>query len=220
MDCAAHKGNAAFNRIELLVVIAAVFVVAMLAYIPIGTSNSIAKSMRIRCVNNLKEIGTAIRVFENDNGDSLKSITGSNCWSFYAKLLNGGRNSILTCPADERKPATDGETLHDNGHLSYFTTANATNMHPQSLLGGDRNIGPGTIPDPEYGYSPATGLGNDVTLTNDVCWSLKMHSRRIVLGAGNVLLADGSVEMTSSAGLRTCVRSAIEGTDVIHILFP
>jgi hypothetical protein len=49
-------------------------------------------------------------------------------------------------------------------------------------------LGPGTTPDPEYGFSPADGRGNDVVINGPVCWSLKMHSRGNPAGWGNILL--------------------------------
>jgi hypothetical protein len=106
----------------------------------------------------------------------------------------------LVCPTDERKPARSFSNLA-NINISYFVGVNANDNYPESILGGDRNPGPGTTPDPEYGYSPANGRGNDVTITGTVCWSLKMHSRGIPAGAGNILLGDGSSQQVTSGSL-------------------
>jgi len=82
---------------------------------------------------------------------------------------------------------------------------NANDIFPQSFLGGDRNLGPGTVPHSDYGYSPINGKGNDVMLSTNslVCWSLKMHSAGNTAGAGNIPLGDGSAQQTTSASLRT-----------------
>ena len=77
----------------------------------------------------------------------------------------------------------------------------ADDTYPQSILGGDRNLGPGTTPDPEYGFSPADGKGNDVIINGPVCWSLKTHSRGNPAGAGNILLGDGSAQQVTSGNL-------------------
>jgi hypothetical protein len=89
----------------------------------------------------------------------------------------------------------------DNTHVSYFIGVSANDTQPQSILGGDRNLGPGTVPAPEYGYSPKSGKGNDVAvpISGPVSWSLKMHSAGNPPGVGNILLGDGSVQSLSTA---------------------
>jgi hypothetical protein len=92
----------------------------------------------------------------------------------------------------------------DNSHPSYFVVASAGDTLPQSILGGDRNLGPGTVPDPEYGFSPTNGMGNDVALQSNspVSWSLKMHSGGNTAGAANIRLGDGSAQQVNSANFR------------------
>jgi hypothetical protein len=112
-----------------------------------------------------------------------------------------GQNPRLTiCPTDERKSADKFSNL-SNTNISYFVGVNANDTYPQAILGGDRNLGPGTTPDPEYGYSPADGRGNDVIINGPVSWSLKMHSRGNNAGAGNILLGDGSAQQVNSGNL-------------------
>jgi hypothetical protein len=113
----------------------------------------------------------------------------------------GQSPKLLVCPADERRPAKDFKTdFKDNTHLSYFVGVSANDVFPQSIQGGDRNLGPGTVPDPDYGYSPTNGKGNDVAvpISGPVSWSLKMHSAGNTAGAGNILLGDGSGQQASS----------------------
>jgi hypothetical protein len=117
----------------------------------------------------------------------------------------GVNPKLLVCPADERQAATNFTTdFKDNRHLSYFVGVNANDVYPQSIAGGDRNLGPGLVPDPDFGYSPANGQGNDVVIyTNTtVSWSLKMHSHGSAGSAGNILLGDGSGQQMSSASFR------------------
>jgi hypothetical protein len=101
------------------------------------------------------------------------------------------------CPWDERKPADTFRKLISDFNLSYFVGVSANIAQPQSLLAGDRNLGGGAEPGPDYGFSPDSGNGNDVAIqTNShagpVCWSLKMHSAGSSHGVGNILLSDGS----------------------------
>jgi hypothetical protein len=177
------------------------------------------KSRRICCICNLKQLGIAYRIWASDHGDRFPTFApqanggwsnllsrpnaSTYCWTNYAVMADSLGQSPLTlvCPADQRNPASSFSNFVANTNLSYFVGVNTDDSYPQSLLGGDRNLGPGTTPDPEYGYSPANGSGNDVTITGPVCWSLKMHSRGNAAGAGNILLGDGSAQQTASGNL-------------------
>ncbi len=210
------RTEAAFTRRELVVVIAVLFV--LVVFLIPALERVSQKSKRIDCVCNLKVMGLAYRIWSNDNGDHypanapltnggwsnlLSSANASTyVWTNYATMANefGQNLRTLVCPADERKPARSFSTL-SNINISYFVGVGADDTYPQAILGGDRNLGPGTTPDPEYGYSPANGRGNDVTITGPVCWSLKMHSRGNAAGAGNILLGDGSSQQATSGVL-------------------
>jgi hypothetical protein len=202
----------AFTLTELIVV----FVVAGIFL------NSVFRqpkqASRISCINNLKELGTAYHIWSNDNGDRFPAATpitnggwsdllhranaSAYGWTNYVRMADemGQSPRILVCPVDERKFATSFSNLA-NINISYFVGVGADDSHPQSLLGGDRNLGPGTTPDAEYGFSPADGRGNDVVVNGPVCWSLKMHSRGNPAGGGNILLGDGSAQQTTSGNL-------------------
>lgn len=191
------------------------------------------KAWRIECIGRIEAMGIAYRLWAADHGGHAPyqtSITnggwsellrdsnaGQYCWTNFAILKDdmGEAPQIVICPADERKPASNfivkGSTndignaaFKDNTTVSYFVGVTANDTYPQSIVGGDRNLGPGLVPDPNYGYSPADGKGKDVVLfTNSpVTWSLTMHSRRIVGSAGNILLGDGSAQQVSSASFR------------------
>lgn len=111
---------------------------------------------------------------------------GSYYWSNYVLLQDdlGQAPKVLVCPADTRKPAKDFKSF-GNKNISYFMGIGANENFPLSILGGDRNLAPGSAPKNDFGYSPDEGTGNDVILqTNSpICWSLKnafggQHCRR------------------------------------------
>ena len=224
---------------ELAVVIAVVVLVGVMMFPALKRAQE--KAWRISCLGNLMEVGTANRLWAGDNGDHVPAeasvtnggwrelLTNSNlgpyCWTNYAIMQTnfGDSPALVVCPADERNPANSFTNGFDNTHVSYFVGVNASDVYPQSIQGGDRNLGPGLVPGPDYGYSPADGKGNDVVLTTNslVCWSLKMHSHGNTLGAGNILLGDGSGQQMSSASLRMIwLRNAGTETNGIRLVFP
>jgi type II secretory pathway pseudopilin PulG len=228
----------AFTRIELIVVILILLFFVMAAFlIPrFGKATTWSAGVdRISCVNNLKEIGTAYRLWAGDNGDRTpaeqtvakggwgdflaNADQGAICWTNYIIMQNelGQSPKLVLCPEDERQAAFNFTNGFDNTHVSYFVGVSANDAHPQSVQGGDRNLGPGTKPDPDYGFSPKGGKGNDLaiptnSLASPVSWSLRMHSGGKRTGAGNILLADGSAQQTTSANFRQTWLSHAEPT--------
>ena len=220
----------AFTRIELIVVIVIVVIMVVVVetsmFMPLRPLAR-AKAVRIGCLNNLKEIGTAYRLWAGDNGDRTpaeqtvvkggwadfltNADQGAICWTNYAIMSNelGRSAKLLICPADERLAATDFATdFKDNTHLSFFVGVSASDIYPQSIQGGDRNLGNGPEAYRGFGYSTSSGKGNDVpiqtnSLFKPVAWSVRMHSASNAAGAGNILLGDGSAQQASSAGFRT-----------------
>jgi type II secretory pathway pseudopilin PulG len=212
----------AFTRIELIGVIVLLVVLAPALLLPLGRRTK--KAQRISCINNLKQIGVAYRIWSNDHGDRFPAsqsvvlggcrelLTNTDrgflCWANYATMSNelGQSPKLLVCPLDQRKPADTFSNFDSNTNLSYLVGVGTDDNYPQSLLGGDRNLGAGTEPDRNYGFSPENGQGNDVAIqtnskTGPVCWSLKIHS----LGTnycGNILLGDGSSQQVSSGNFR------------------
>lgn len=212
--------------IEFLAVIAIICVLASMLLPSLARPRHSGGGF-LSCFNNLKQVGVAYRVWANDNGDRFPSFTaetgggwndylshtdaGTYCWTNYAVMANemGQSPRIVTCPSDVRKPADDFTNLA-NTNVSYFVgiVSNASFAH--AILAGDRNLGPGTIPDPQFGFSPANGRGNDVLIKGPICWSQKTHSRGNPAGVGNILMADGSVQQTTSAAMRDVwIKSAL-----------
>jgi type II secretory pathway pseudopilin PulG len=223
------RGQSAFTLIEVFVVIVVLVVLAVL--IMPNLMPGVRKPSRAYCVecrNNLHQIGIAYRIWSGDNGDlfpSERSVAkggwedlltnanqGTNCWTNYALMASdlGGNPKVLLCPADERSAAKDfGRDFNDNTHLSYFVGVDADEYHPLKILGGDRNLGPGSEPDPDYGFSPKDGNGNDVAvpISGRVSWSLKMHSVG-PSGAKDIMLGDGSVQRVSKSSINQYLTNA------------
>jgi competence protein ComGC len=216
-----QKSNRNLSAFTLVEVSIMVLIIALLAlvYLPTVVTRPRQPAFRISCVNNLKEISVAYRLWAGDNGDLVPSqqtvasngwrdfLTnanqGSNCWLNYSIMSNelGQAPKLLYCRTDERQPALVFDKSFDNTHVSYFVGVSANDEQPQSIQGGDRNLGPGLVPTNDYGYSPKSGKGNDVAIPikGPVSWTLKMHSAGNTAGAGNIMLGDGSCQQVSTA---------------------
>jgi len=221
----------AMTLVELIVVLAVLSLLAAMLLPAMMPAKQ--RSNYITCASNLKEIGTAYRLWAADNGglppsqqimkkggwsDCLTNANqGAICWTNYLIMADelGQSPNMVVCPNEARKAASSFSNLFDNTHVSYFVGVCANDVYPQSIMGGDRNLGPGTKPDPDYGFSPKSGKGNDVILpiSSPVSWTLKIHSAGNPAGAGNILRGDGSGEQASTAFLRQMFMPNAQGTN-------
>jgi prepilin-type N-terminal cleavage/methylation domain-containing protein len=151
------------------------------------------------------------------------SLSVPNMYTVFLVMSNELSNpKVITCPADSRSPGATNFTSNlaatpptaggKNLSTSFFVGKDADETLPQMFLSGDRNIGASSTTT-DFGYSNATtggdptdGNGADVALGTNFGtstsaqnggWTSKMHQQ-----AGNVGLADGSVQQYSESALR------------------
>jgi prepilin-type processing-associated H-X9-DG protein len=198
----------AFTRVELICVVVVVAVGVLAAMLLPTGPRPRQKAVRISCVNNLKEIGVAFRVWENDFGAYPMEMStnkgGTKEYDFGPEVFRqfqimqddmGQSPRIVVCPADTARVAATSFTNFGNSNVSYFVgiTVSAANTNGDLFLGGDRNL------NDELGPLRSVSV---LTTNQQIAWGTGLHSP-----GGNILFSDGSVQELSTPGLKTALRN-------------
>jgi type II secretory pathway pseudopilin PulG len=221
MESTLHlRKSRAFTLVEILAIIVCLGLIAC-ALIP-ALIRAKANQRLAQCVSNLRQTGTAFRLWADDvsqnrypmrysfaQGGSLDALTNGEVFRHFQCISNElSSTQALTCPADTRQPAAIFQSLQ-NSNISYFVGVDADESDPRLALAGDRNW-------EVNGSSMPTGLVTIMT-NSGIAWTKDMHRE-----SGNICLADGSVQKFTSLQLQQWLLDAVKSgsTNAQRLAFP
>src|SRR5688572_7740610 len=130
------SGRAGLSLLELMVLVAVMALIAMVLLPMLGGRHRHASHGRIKCVNNLKNVGLAFRIFATDNNDLFPGqVMASNGVELanmdvvtVLKYLSNELSTpkILICPKDEKREETTNFVSLTAKNLSYFASLSAS----------------------------------------------------------------------------------------------
>lgn len=224
----ALRSRRGMTIVEFIVVVAVLFVVA--AMVLPNFERRRPPAYRIKCVNNLKNVGMAFRIFATDHDDrfpmDVSSTSGGSkefvddrnqIWRHFLVLSNElSTPKLVLCPKDAERieatafatnrPATGSAQsfvpFASNTNISYFIGVQATETNPDSLLAGDRNL-TNDMPFLRYHIPAVRSLGTNHTAQRGVGFDHHIHAH-----AGNILMGDTSVQQLDTRRLRQALRES------------
>ncbi|MHB9134378.1 MAG: prepilin-type N-terminal cleavage/methylation domain-containing protein [Armatimonadota bacterium] len=192
-----------FTLIELLVVIAIIAILAAILFPVFAKARE--KARQTSCINNQRQIGIAINMYVQDNGETFFPDPVSSSWATYLKPYN--EPSIYDCPTRTGKGSNDAPEYALNGHV--FNAALGDVKNPSEIvITADMNATGMWGDYAFFGGGPSKKVLNPGT--NDFKQILDArHNQNIV-----VSLADGSVQAVASKNTTPNVAFILAGLGV------
>jgi len=225
-------GANAFSRLELLACIFAFGLLTLIVLPSLATSH--ARGDRVRCFNNLRQIGVGFSEYASEHGQrmpwfvpvgeggSLEYPARNELYIQMSVLSNYVSSPRILVEAGEGSQARQathwgndpfGGFMSFRGNsISYFLGLDG-NFNIPALLAGDRNVLHAGFGPCATGISPAANLA---TYGPPAAWTRGNHGTN-----GNVVRYDGSVEELDNSGLLRSVNAArVDGADIYHLMLP
>jgi len=135
--------------------------------------------------------------------------------AFFEIMSNQVVNpKILYCPSDATFQPALTWALTNSGaaspaNVSYFIGGDASDVNPQTILDGDRNLSGNASGNPLYVGTAQNVLAGG---NNSSYW----NPNDLHLGFGNIGLADGSVQQDSISGIQTDLQNGTNGVSFLN----
>lgn len=128
---AALSRTSGFTLLELLMVVGIIAILASLA-VPILSSTTAARHKTV-CLNNMRQIATAMLTYCNDNNGQFppginKGLAWNQTISPYMGLQSNSSNRIFTCPNDPR-----GYRLSNGTYAGFYARSYSLSGMPDDL---------------------------------------------------------------------------------------
>jgi prepilin-type N-terminal cleavage/methylation domain-containing protein len=213
------NGNG-FTLVELLVVIAVIATLAALR-LP-ALSRAKERARRIQCLNNVRQIGVALRLYADDNRDLLPDCTTNNPtfygtwwpWDLNTNLVHqleggGAKRSLLYCPSNAG--------MDDDLHWNFWELHPE---HPIRVLGyiflvkgsiqADKDLWRMTMlangitspTDSELSADAVASTREDYTLIQGMIRDRTSHLNGRVPAGGNIVFEDGHASWRQFSEMR------------------
>jgi prepilin-type N-terminal cleavage/methylation domain-containing protein len=214
-SCATPTRGMTLVELTCVTVVMSILVLMILP----ATAHHKSGGRRVKCINNLKNIGLAFRIYSTDNNDLFPFQVSTNRGG-TSELVNDvaaqfrilsnelSTPKILICPRDYPRlnEATNWQSLSAK-HLNYLVGMDASETNASSILGGDDGF-------LVNGGKTKPGL-NKLTATNTVIYPKKFHIDR---DGANLVFGDGRVETIGAKDLPKKI--AASGAPTNHFVLP
>ena len=206
------RGRCGFSRTELLVCLV---VLVLLTAIAIPLLKQLKpRGAYMSCKFKLQWIYSGLRSTGMTENWEMSRFQAPLPAAAFRSLSNLIAPPILVCPTDARHYATNWQQLA-NTNLSYFLSLSSMEGSPKAtVLAGDRHVSP---------------RGDVILDTSAPGFAAKWHSQLglhpsrdrkewgLSVPYGNILFADGHVEMLDDVGLAKAVGNSNGGTNLLAI---
>jgi prepilin-type processing-associated H-X9-DG protein len=176
----ARKHRLGFTLVELVVLVVAVVVLVGLLIPAITVCDGRTPSRRAKCLNNVKQIGLALRLYSGDNQERFPCDAGATTLGSFALLTNNYQTSYKTWVC-----------LSDTNIVAGLITSTWTKRNLSYAYGGF-GLTEGAQPDtPLVCDRSSSGNPTGVNPWDNNTWTHKSDG-------GNVLYVDGHVAWTKT----------------------